>query len=69
MEILIVVSECGGRSSVSLGWERRDWGFDVTGEPRNSVGKRGGGSGGNVATEVCDLLASCPDHVTRTLQT
>lgn len=41
MEILIVVSERGGRSSVFLGWERRDCGFDVTTEAKKFSGKEG----------------------------
>lgn len=31
--------------------------------------RAGGGRGGNVATEVCDLVASCPDYVTGSVQT
>ena len=63
MEVVIVVSEHGGRSRLFTGMKTEDWGFDVVTEVKKVSGKetwRGGRQARSVATAAAKSLQSCP---------
>ena len=60
MEVVIVVSEHGGRSRLFTGMKTEDWGFDVVTEVKKVSGKetwRGGRQARSVATAAAKSLS------------